>query len=579
MEDKYISDNKLAIRADKTNSEIQYVRSEILKRTMEFFLNKEFLLYDPPVIHEYIPDKKSEIYFSIENRKFALNSSNALYLSEYAVSFGNAFAMSPTFRNENSSNHLTEFKMLEVEILECRFDECFALVSEYIKYILYHLSKMKRETVFKNRLKTLHDNFQIKKIPYEDIIEKLKSGGLEIEYGADLSDYDQDVSRVIDCPTFIIDYPISAASWTALPKDKRTAYAFNLILPDQYGELAEGCQRNNNHKMFVQKFKEAKIGVLNWFANAVEHCDADRSGFGLGIDRLVRWATGCSTITDTVLFPRFIETQPRPSDYTNRAMASLFNMTKKMNRKNIEIGRITKTAELLVLSGLSPRLIEKGMLSRCANSQNDDGGFIGTGDTFWSALLLSNFEEYHNNASRAIQWLRDNENPKGGFGRSRRDMSRIPVTGLLLYLLPQLAEEKHLKWLEKEWLSEANSLTYKAAYTLLAFKTNNFCPKKEDLINDTIRWLATQQEENGGFAPWRGHPVGANIYCTAIAALGLLCYGKDRYRNKIISAYDYMKATQLGSGIWPYHEIEDGSAWGLYAMTKIEEAVGEADNE
>jgi hypothetical protein len=32
-----------------------------------------------------------------------------------------------------------------------------------------------------------------------------------------------------------------------------------------------------------------------------------------------------------------------------------------------------------------------------------------------------------------------------------------------------------------------------------------------------------------------------------------------------------MKNTQLPSGIWPYHEIEDGASWGLYAMSKVEE--------
>jgi len=86
-------------------------------------------------------------------------------------------------------------------------------------------------------------------------------------------------------------------------------------------------------------------------------------------------------------------------------------------------------------------------------------------------------------------------------------------------------------------------------------------------------WLASQQEENGGFAPWRRHPVGANIYCTAIAVLGLLSYWKKMYFDQIIGAYEYMKMTQLNSGIWPYHEIEDGSSWGLYAMTCVEELL------
>jgi hypothetical protein len=97
------------------------------------------------------------------------------------------------------------------------------------------------------------------------------------------------------------------ASWTALPKDHNIAYAFNLILPDQYGELAEGCQRNNDYKLFMHKFEQADIHVLNWYADAIKSSKTDRSGFGLGMERLIRWVTGSKKITDTVLFPRFTE--------------------------------------------------------------------------------------------------------------------------------------------------------------------------------------------------------------------------------------------------------------------------------
>jgi len=259
------------------------------------------------------------------------------------------------------------------------------------------------------------------------------------------------------------------------------------------------------------------------------------------------------------------------SNYTNRAMLSLLNMTTEMNRKGIEISRITKTSALLLMSGLSPNCISNEILHKCADSQYPDGGFVANSDTIWNIRLLQYYDKYHSQAGEALEWLSNNSGAEGGFGRSKRDICRIPVTGLALYLLPQLSEPKHLEWLESAWLLEANSLTYKAAYTLLAFDANNYKPKHDSLINDNMGWLAAQQEDNGGFAPWLKHPVGANIYCTAIATLGLLSFGKGLYRDKIIKSYEYMKTTQLKSGIWPYHEIEDGSSWGLYAMTKVEE--------
>ncbi len=262
------------------------------------------------------------------------------------------------------------------------------------------------------------------------------------------------------------------------------------------------------------------------------------------------------------------------SKSSNRATLSLLNMTKEMFRKNIEISRITKTCTLLLMSGLSPTSIDKSIIEACIRSQKDDGGFVGNTDTIWNIKLLEYFPQFSEERNRAIGWLVNDNTEEGGFGRSKRDMHRIPVTGLALYLLPEIANETHLDWLEKTWISECNSLTYKAAYTLLAFNKCGYEPFSQELLDETANWLASQQEESGGFAPWLDHPVGADIYCTAVATIALIEVDKVKYESTISKAYSYMKDTQLRSGIWPYHEIEDGAAWGLLALTKWESVLG-----
>lgn len=264
------------------------------------------------------------------------------------------------------------------------------------------------------------------------------------------------------------------------------------------------------------------------------------------------------------------------SKYENRAIMSLLNMCNEMFRKNIEIRRITKTCALLLLSGLSPHDIPKAIIDKCLSSQQDDGGFIGNTDTLWNIKLLEFFPQYMEERNRAIEWLTTNNGNEEGFGRSKRDMHRIPVTGLAFYLLPEIATEKNLEWLEHTWSSEVNSLTYKAAYTILAFSKKKYEPKRNSkLIHEAAVWLREQQETSGGFAPWLNHPVGENVYCTAIALIALISMQDDSYRETIKRAYDYLCRTQLKSGIWPYHEIEDGASWGLYALSQAEKYLGE----
>lgn len=254
----------------------------------------------------------------------------------------------------------------------------------------------------------------------------------------------------------------------------------------------------------------------------------------------------------------------------NRATMSLLNMTREMHRKGIEIGRITKTGALLLMSGLSRQDINPEVVTRCLDSQRADGGFIGNTDTIWNCKLLEYYPEFNEQRNAAIRWLTQDNGPEPGLGRSKRDMHRIPVTGLALYLLPELRRTETLNWLANLWLSEKNSLTYKAAYTLLAFQESGFQYERPELTQDTVDWLISQQQSNGGFAPWLNHPVGENVYCTAVAMLGIMSDSSRPHTDVIDRARVYLCSTQLRSGIWPYHEIEDGSAWGLYALTQAE---------
>ncbi len=258
------------------------------------------------------------------------------------------------------------------------------------------------------------------------------------------------------------------------------------------------------------------------------------------------------------------------SIYANKAILSLLNMTNEMYRKNIEIRRITKTCALLMLSGLSPKDINGAIIKRCLESQKSDGGFIGNSDTIWNIKFLEFFPECWAERAIALDWLRKENGVEPGYGRSKRDMHRIPVTGLALYLLPEIADQQTLEWLEKTWKSEINSLTYKAAYTIMAFRKNEYIPKDKNLISNTSRWLASQQQSSGGFAPWLDHPVGENVYCTAVSLLALISTRDSTFKKNIIDGYKYLCSSQLESGIWSYHEIEDGAAWGLLALTESE---------
>lgn len=250
---------------------------------------------------------------------------------------------------------------------------------------------------------------------------------------------------------------------------------------------------------------------------------------------------------------------------------SLRNMIAEMNRKNLDLKRITKTASLLLLSGLSENSIPTAILQRCLNEQQQDGGWVSIADTTWNAyfLKLINPRRYKKNIEKALNFITLQKNKEGLWGRCSRDISRIPVTGIILHLFPQLADEQKLLKLEQLWQTEQNSLTYKAGYTLMAFKAANYIPLNDSLTKSTLDWLMESQGENGGYAPWKNHPVHSDVFCTSIATLGMLQYKESVPTRFFRKSFHWLIKNRLANGIWPYHEIEDGASWGLYTLTML----------
>lgn len=263
---------------------------------------------------------------------------------------------------------------------------------------------------------------------------------------------------------------------------------------------------------------------------------------------------------------------PKIEAAIHRSVISLSQISRDFLHKGIELNRICRLAVLLKESGVNfDTILYHKLAKKCIDTQRDDGGWTDVLETMWCYALLNLFSEFSDHLEKALKWLRSQSCKDGGWGKSRRDSARIPVTGLLLYMLPQLSSDKDLQWLENKLYQELLSepcLTYKAAFALMAFNQNNYHPKNEDLLAKTVHWLYGQQNDDGGWGPWRGHSVGSDPWCTGISIVGFLQY-PDRVSQKILrKALTWLKEKQLPNGLWPYHYIDEGSIWALYSLVK-----------
>lgn len=255
-----------------------------------------------------------------------------------------------------------------------------------------------------------------------------------------------------------------------------------------------------------------------------------------------------------------------------KGLAALLLVLKQYLEKQIELERIVRVAVLLMKSGVDKNnSVFQEIAKRCLAEQKDDGGWIGVEDSIWSAAFLKDFEECSQAYNKGLDWLKNQALDTGGWGKTKRDIGRIPITGILLYLLPNLSNEDSLKWLESEWKREFGlnpKLTYKSAFGLMAFKKNDYQFIDSQLFNNTLDWLMSQQNQDYGWGYCKGQPVGSTPFCTGVAITGLLQYPDKINPDVIANGLKWIEKKQLPDGLWPDHYIEEGSAWAFYSLVE-----------
>jgi len=253
-----------------------------------------------------------------------------------------------------------------------------------------------------------------------------------------------------------------------------------------------------------------------------------------------------------------------------KSIPKLFDTVNQFISKEIELKRVTRVASLLIKNGADLNNSIFGKLrNNCKELQKDDGGWTDVEETVWVLSFLKNFDQEKKTIENGFYWLNQQKHSNGSWGNSQRDMGRIPITGLIVYLHPEISSKKTISWLENEWNREKENspiLTYKGAFILLGLKASAEIAYTTPLIEEIYTFLANEQNDDGGFGPWKDHPIGSEPWSTGIVLLGLLSYPELIKKEVIEKAVDWLAENQLPNGLWPYHYIEEGSAWALYGL-------------
>ena len=244
-----------------------------------------------------------------------------------------------------------------------------------------------------------------------------------------------------------------------------------------------------------------------------------------------------------------------------------------VKKKQIEVKRIARCALVLNITGILPKGETFSQIAlHLKERQQSDGGWGDVEESILSVKLLSLMKsDFYSHVEKGKEWLLLQRKPNGGWGNTHRDIARLIQTSLLFHLLPELSDQKGINWLKKEWKKDIQSntrLSYKGGFFLMGLLASGISAKECPLILDTYAFLANEQNNDGGFGPWKGHPIGSDPWSTGIVLVGLLSYPELVKRTIIEKAVAWLAKTQLPNGLWPYHYIEEGSAYALWGLVE-----------
>ena len=326
--------------------------SQSMRKLLSF--EEEFLEFKPPLIGPVTDPGirgAKQVELDYYGRKYKFMSSGILYKQLLSISRKNAgfpgkiYFFADNLRLEpvetsSTSRHLAEFIQVDLEIIsEDHFaamdiaERLLTRVHEDMKKEEHHLKdiwkffersytdvgikprseikvpeRFKRYT-FKEAIDFITDKLDSHPEMIKHIEQKFKIKPKKLTYKAELPwEYEWVMSYFHDEPFFIHDYPKGARGFYDREYDDKPGILmdFDMLFPLGYGEAASGAAREYKIERIIPRMKESgeALQKYEWYLKFLKEHGQPTAGFGIGLERTVRYFCGLPSIALTLPYPK-----------------------------------------------------------------------------------------------------------------------------------------------------------------------------------------------------------------------------------------------------------------------------------
>lgn len=325
-EELLLDKRHLAMRMRKMIA-IAKIRATVLDYARRWFVENNWMEVTAPVIVKGAVEGGSTLFkLKYFDEEAYLSQSAQLYLEAMIFSLGPVWSLTPSFRAERSRTvrHLAEFSHLEAEAPWVTLEDLLKVQEQLISYVIQNtvrerieeLTYLKRDTA---ELTNIAPPFE--RLSYEKAIEIIRSKGLmitqedgskrEIQLGDDLNiESERELTKDATKPIFVVGYPLTIKPFYVKenPQHSGSGLAADMLAPRGFGEITSGGLREDNILSITERIKKEglDLAAYDWYLDLRNYGSVPHGGFGLGIERLMRWITNVGDIKETVPFPRTI---------------------------------------------------------------------------------------------------------------------------------------------------------------------------------------------------------------------------------------------------------------------------------
>jgi len=277
----------------------------IVRGSMKRYLDRRGFVEINPVIISPISDPLNhpvdDPTISYYGHKYRLTKSMIFHKQLALTYFDRIYSFSPNIRLEpversRTGRHLAEFTQLDLEVKGRKREFVMGIAERMINQAIDDVMKKLDRDILNPKLRKFKRPFR--KVTFHDAFRK---------YG---KNFESDMSSEATEPFWIIDIPLEEREF--YDKEKRPGSGIlndmDLIYPYGYGEAISGGEREYEYERILERIRK-KGQNKEEFALLLE---ASRkglppsAGFGIGIERFVRFIVGSRDISEIVLFPKKI---------------------------------------------------------------------------------------------------------------------------------------------------------------------------------------------------------------------------------------------------------------------------------